>query len=302
MPRRSGRRCVEPSRNRAAGRRVVEGVTAVPPPLTEARLLVAVRDLAAADPALGAVVERFGPPPLWARRAGLPDARPPDPRTAGLARLGTGRLRPAPRRGRSADPGDHSSASTTPSCSRIGFSRQKTRYARALATAVEDGSLDIEGLAALGDDDVDAALTALPGIGPWTATIYRLMVLLRPDAWPVHDIALAQALAELRGLDARPDAARMLELADEWRPRRAVAARILWHHYLSTPRPGSVEDDERVDIDPAVADRTDLDGVRAIRREHAPEDDPPVAVGRRREVDGRDQHAVDADLRVAAVG
>ena len=81
-----------------------------------------------------------------------------------------------------------------------GFSRQKTRYARALATAVEDGSLDIEGLATLDDDGVDAALTALPGIGPWTATIYRLMVLLRPDAWPVHDIALAQALAELRHL------------------------------------------------------------------------------------------------------
>ena len=119
----------------------------------------------------------------------------------------------------------------------VGFSRQKARYARALATAVDDGSLDIDGLAGLDDDEVDAALTALPGIGPWTSTIYRLMVLLRPDAWPVHDIALAQALAELRGLDARPDATAMLGLAEAWRPWRAVAARILWHHYLSTPRP-----------------------------------------------------------------
>ena len=84
---------------------------------------------------------------------------------------------------------------------------------------------------------VDAALTALPGIGPWTSTIYRLMVLRRPDAWPVHDIALAQAVAELRGLDRRPDATEMLALAESWRPWRAVAARILWHHYLSTPRP-----------------------------------------------------------------
>ena len=92
-------------------------------------------------------------------------------------------------------------------------------------------------LAALDDDAVDAALTALPGIGPWTSTIYRLMVLLRPDAWPVHDIALAQALAEFRGA-CRPgrDAAEMVALAEAWRPWRAVAARILWHHYLSTPR------------------------------------------------------------------
>ena len=85
---------------------------------------------------------------------------------------------------------------------------------------------------------MDAALTALPGIGPWTSTIYRLMVLRRPDAWPVHDIALAQALAELRGLDAPARRRRRCSaLAETWRPWRAVAARILWHHYLSTPRP-----------------------------------------------------------------
>ena len=68
---RAGARLSAP-RNRSADRRVVEAVTAVPPPLTEARLLVAVRELAAADPALGAVVERFGPPPLWAREPGFP--------------------------------------------------------------------------------------------------------------------------------------------------------------------------------------------------------------------------------------
>ena len=62
------------------------------------------------------------------------------------------------------------------------------------------------------------------------------MVLLRPDAWPVHDIALAQALAELRGLEPGPTQPRCSTLAEAWRPSRAVAARILWHHYLSTPR------------------------------------------------------------------
>ncbi len=121
----------------------------------------------------------------------------------------------------------------------IGFSRQKARYGRALATAVRDGSLDLERLPALDDDGVDRALTAVPGIGPWTATIYRLMVLLRPDAWPVHDIALAQAIREVRGLDTRPSPDEMHALAEGWRPWRAVAARILWHHYLSSRgRPG----------------------------------------------------------------
>ncbi len=115
----------------------------------------------------------------------------------------------------------------------IGFSRHKARYGRALAGAVLDGSLDLDRLAPLDDAKVDSVLTAIPGIGPWTATIYRLMVLLRPDAWPIHDRALAQAVAELRGLDRRPAADGMLALAEEWRPWRAVAARILWHYYLS---------------------------------------------------------------------
>ncbi len=192
-------------------------------------------ELSAADPALGAVVERFGPPPLWAREPGFPTLVHlilEQQVSLASAQAAFDRLRAA------ADPLTPATLLRLDDAQllAIGFSRQKARYARALAAAVEDGSLDIDGLAALDDEDVDAALTALPGIGPWTSTIYRLMVLLRPDAWPVHDIALAQALAELRGLDARPDAARMLELAEAWRPWRAVAARILWHHYLSTPR------------------------------------------------------------------
>lgn len=211
-------------------------VTLVPPPLTEARLLVAVRELAAADPALGAVVERFGPPPLWAREPGFPTLVHlilEQQVSLASAQAAFDRLRAA------ADPLTPRTLLRLDDAQllAVGFSRQKARYARALASAVEDGSLHVDGLASLDDDDVDAALTALPGIGPWTSTIYRLMVLGRPDAWPVHDIALAQALAELRGLGARPDAAAMLRLAEAWRPWRAVAARILWHHYLSTPRP-----------------------------------------------------------------
>ena len=205
---------------------------ATPDTLSEATLLTAVDGLATRDPALGGVVARFGPPPLWAREPGFPTLVHlvlEQQVSLASAQAAFDRLRVA------VDP-------LTPvaflrlddaQLLAIGFSRQKARYGRALAAALLDGSLDLAALPALDDAAVDAALTAVPGIGPWTATIYRLMVLRRPDAWPVHDIALAQAIAEVGGLERRPAAAEMHDLAERWRPWRAVAARILWHHYLS---------------------------------------------------------------------
>ena len=204
-------------------------------PLTRRTLLSAVEGLTNADPALAASVERFGPPPLWARQptyatlvhlileqqVSLASAR------AAFDRLGAVVDPLTPRGFLRLDDAELLA---------IGFSRQKTRYARALATAVLDGSLALDALPGLPDEEVDAALRRLPGIGPWTATIYRLMALDRPDAWPVHDIALAQAAAELWELPARPSAEQMLTLAEGWRPFRAIAARLLWHYYLSTPR------------------------------------------------------------------
>jgi DNA-3-methyladenine glycosylase II len=201
-------------------------------PLTEERLAAAVDHLAARDPLLAGAVGRHGRPPLWAREPGFPtlihivleqqvslaSAR------AAFDRLLAARSPLSPAAFLELDDRQ---------LFEIGFSRQKTRYGRELARAVLDGRLDLEALPSLDDDTVDARLTAVPGIGPWTATIYRLMVLGRPDAWPIHDIALAQAVADLRGLDHRPSAVEMAGLADHWRPWRAVAARILWHHYLS---------------------------------------------------------------------
>jgi DNA-3-methyladenine glycosylase II len=206
----------------------------VPTPsrLTGVTLATATAELATRDHDLGAIVARYGPPPLWAREPGFPTLVHlilEQQVSLASAQAAFDRLRAV------ADP-------LTPGAFlglddaallAIGFSRQKARYGRALAAALADGSLDLDALPALDDHEVDAALTALPGIGPWTATIYRLMVLLRPDAWPVHDIALAQAIAEVRGLDRRPSADEMHHLAEGWRPWRAVAARILWHHYLS---------------------------------------------------------------------
>ncbi len=83
------------------------------------------------------------------------------------------------------------------------------------------------------DDHVRAELTALKGIGPWTAEVYLLMVLRRPDAWPIHDIALATAAQQVKRLATRPTPDELASLAEPWRPWRAAAARLLWHHYLS---------------------------------------------------------------------
>ncbi len=115
----------------------------------------------------------------------------------------------------------------------IGFSRQKARYGRELATAVLAGDLDLDGLTVLPDAEVERALEAIPGIGRWTSTIYLLMVLRRPDVWPVADIALASAVADLRSLERRPTPDALAAIGEAWRPWRSVAARLLWHDYLS---------------------------------------------------------------------
>lgn len=114
---------------------------------------------------------------------------------------------------------------------RWGLSRPKARYAGLLADAVLDGGLDFAGLAAADDETAIAALTAVTGIGRWTAEIYLLAALQRPDVWPAADIALMTAAQDLKRLPARPKPAEMIELAEAWRPYRAYAARVLWHYY-----------------------------------------------------------------------
>ena len=120
----------------------------------------------------------------------------------------------------------------------LGISRQKTRYTRLLAEAVAEGALDVDALPTLPDEDVRSRLTSITGIGQWTADVYLLMSLKRPDIWPVGDLALAVAAQEVKGLDTRPKPDALTELGEAWRPWRAVGARILWHHYLNTKRKG----------------------------------------------------------------
>jgi len=203
-----------------------------PAPLTDEDLLRAVEILAARDPDLAGVVSRYGPPPMWARDPGfgtLAHLVLEQQVSLASAQAAFDRLQAA------VDP-------LTPSgflelddreLIAIGFSRQKTRHVRELARAIVDGRLDIDGLPKLDDAAVQRTLVSLTGIGPWTASVYLLMVLRRPDVWPATDIALATAVAAVKGLPSRPTEAEMTAVAEAWRPWRSVAARLFWHDYLS---------------------------------------------------------------------
>ena len=200
--------------------------------LSEANLPGAVDALAAQDADLARLVSVVGYPPLWAREPGfatlvlmileqqvsLASAR------ATFVRLETvaGGITPAALL-----------ALDDPQLRAAGLSRQKSGYVRGLAAAVEQGDCDLELLTVLDDQSVRARLTALKGIGEWTAELYLLMALRRPDAWPAGDLALARALQQVKRLEQRPTAADQIALAEAWRPWRAVAARLLWQFYLA---------------------------------------------------------------------
>ena len=118
----------------------------------------------------------------------------------------------------------------------IGFSRQKTAYARHLAEALIEKHIDLDGLYGLADAEVKVELMRLKGVGEWTSDIYLLMALLRPDIMPKGDIALHEAYRRLAGLEDRPSSDEFIEIAKQWSPYRSVAARSLWHFYLSERR------------------------------------------------------------------
>ena len=201
-------------------------------PLDVAALHAGVRELADRDADLAAIVERYGPPPLWDRRPGFPTLLHivlEQQVSLASARAAFDRLLDA------TDPLTSAAflALSDDELLRIGFSRQKARYGRAIALALEDGSLDLDGLGDRPDADVVAVLESMPGIGPWTSSIYLLMVLGRPDVWPVADIALAESVRVVKRLELRPGPDEMTGIGDSWRPLRSVAARLLWHDYLA---------------------------------------------------------------------
>ena len=199
--------------------------------LTSHTLLQAVEALSARDPDLAAIAARHGAPPLWAREPGFP--------TLVLIileqQVSLASAAAAFRRLETA------TGSLTPQAllelddrtlREIGFSRQKAGYARGLARAIVEERFDPAALATMSDQDARAELLQLKGIGPWTADIYLLMVLGRPDIMPAGDLALQVAAQEVKGLDGRPSSDELMELAEAWRPWRSTAARLLWQHYL----------------------------------------------------------------------
>jgi DNA-3-methyladenine glycosylase II len=203
-----------------------------PDKLSEASLGYACRQLAAADRRMARVFRRHGSPPLWSRRGGLrclvqiileqqvslASGRATIRRVEGtfgrisadcLVRAGEDGLRSA------------------------GVTRQKARYCVLLADASRRGELDLRAVARAPDAAALRLLTRFKGVGRWTAEVYLLMALLRPDVWPAGDLALAKAVQSLLGLSQRPGEDDMRRIAEPWRPFRAVAARLLWQDYLS---------------------------------------------------------------------
>jgi len=204
-------------------------------PLTQKSLALAARELAARDELLAGIHATYGDPPLWQRATGFPtlvhiileqqvslkSAKSMLVRLEGaiepftperFVELGDGHLRG------------------------LGVTRQKSSYLIDLSTSIVNGDLNFVKLARLSDDEVRLALTRIKGIGSWSADVYLLMAMRRADIWPAGDLALAVAMKELLRLPTRPGPLELERLAEQWRPHRAVAARMLWQYYLGSRR------------------------------------------------------------------
>jgi DNA-3-methyladenine glycosylase II len=184
------------------------------------------------DQDLARVVSKFGHPPMWARDPGFPTLVLiilEQQVSLASARAAFTRLQ------RAASPltPERFLAFADRDLKAIGFSRQKTTYCRELAKSILHGEIDLSRLHRLEAATARAKLMERKGIGAWTADIYLMMALLKPDIWPSGDLALATAVQEVKRLPSRPGPEQLDEISKPWRPWRAVAARILWHHYLS---------------------------------------------------------------------
>ena len=200
--------------------------------LDKALFLRSVGRLTAGDHDLARVVKTYGVPPLWVREPGFPTLVYiilEQQVSLASARAAFERLKAAtkpltPRRFLKL---------TDAELLRIGFSRQKTLYTRLLAESLARRHFDLRYLHELHDDAARKILIAFKGIGRWTADIYLLSALRRPDIWPTGDLALATAVQEVKRLRKRPSPEKLEAISTPWKPWRAVAARLFWHAYLS---------------------------------------------------------------------
>ena len=203
--------------------------------LTPKTFSVAIQSLCDSDPDLAHILTILSPPTFWTRKPGfasligiileqqvsLASARASFDRLMAAVTLLT------PDRFLELD------EARLKSC---GFSRQKIAYGRNLATAIVDGHLDLPALNTTDDKTARSELVKVKGIGAWTANIYLMTVLRRPDIWPAEDLALAVATQQLKRLKTRPTPQELDNLGLNWKPWRAVAARLLWHYYLNGPK------------------------------------------------------------------
>jgi len=200
-----------------------------------------VRALSRVEPAFAGIVDAYGLPPLWVRSAGfatlvrlileqqvsLVSARAVYRRLCKEAEATSGRI--------SARAvlalGDHGLRA-------VGFTRQKASYVCRLAVDVLERRFSVAGLNRMSGEEARAALLGIRGVGPWTADVYRLVALRELDVWPHGDVALADAAQRVLNWPSRPAQDMLTEYASRWAPWRSVAARLLWHHYLSSRASG----------------------------------------------------------------
>lgn len=199
--------------------------------LSEEVFAQSVRELVRADADLAGVVEKYGVPPLWVREPGFPTLLyiilEQQVSLASAKALYDKLLKAV----RPLTPGRFLKL-TEAEMRVLGFSRQKTLYTRLLAEAIRKREFLLHKLHELEDHHVREQLVALKGIGNWTADIYLLSALRRPDIWPVGDLALATAVQEVKRLRKRPSPEKLEKMSTPWKPWRAVAARLFWHAYL----------------------------------------------------------------------
>lgn len=117
------------------------------------------------------------------------------------------------------------------------FSRQKSAYVKHLAQALVNGTINLTELENLTDDEVRHKLLTLKGIGHWTIDVYLIFVLKRTDIFPIGDLAAVNALKRIKNLHKSTTRETLLELSLNWQPYRTIATMLLWHYYLSAPRP-----------------------------------------------------------------
>ncbi|MGH6771841.1 MAG: DNA-3-methyladenine glycosylase family protein [Xanthobacteraceae bacterium] len=197
---------------------------------TEAELDIALKSLVQRDARFADALAIAGRPPLRKRAdgfAGLASIVVSQQLSTASAAAIWGRLQA------SVDPFDNRAllCARAPRLARAGLSAPKIRTLKAIAKAIERGDVDLPALAAWPADEAHLALTAIHGIGPWTADIYLLFCLGHADAWPAGDLALQESARMLFGFTSRPTAKEMLPLAEAWRPWRGAAAYMLWTYY-----------------------------------------------------------------------